>query len=87
MPLGNDPAFQRTKEPKKTQRDGMGKPRVAPTCLLVAAAWPTCPGTQEENEDGLLPEVPDGQVSLLPSHGAIHPLVAVAFAHRKERER
>lgn len=33
MPLGNDLAFQRTKD--NILRAGMGKPGVAPTCLLL----------------------------------------------------
>lgn len=55
------------------------------TCLLSSRpAWPTCPGAQEKNENGLFSEVLNGQVSLFSSHGAIHTLIAVALTNRKQ---
>lgn len=57
-------------------------------CLLWSVSmWPTCPGTQEKNKDGLLSKVLDGQVSLFSSHGAIHTLIAVAFTQREKTEK
>lgn len=41
--------------------------------------WPTCPGTQQKNKNGLFPKVLNGQVPLFSSHGAIHTLIAVAL--------
>lgn len=54
--------------------------------LSSAPLWLTCPSTQEENKNGLLSEVLNGQVSLFSSHGTIHTLVAVAFTYGKKTE-
>lgn len=45
--------------------------------------WPTCPGAQEKNKNGLFSKVLNGQVSLFSSHGAIHTLIAIALTKEK----